>query len=243
MSITSEKLNQIQGLLDQGLTASKACEVLALMGLSMDPLELSEYKLWSDYLPIAQEHPYTPEQRYLHILWEAVDRTPISINVDFAIPFRTMIARKLFRRCGAGFIANEGCRFNFGNLIEVGDYVCWNHCCYIDAKGGVKFGDYSMMTEYSRIFTHGHSESDHELRSYAPVEIGPYAKVYTNCTLLPGVHIGRGAIVATGSVVTKDVPPYTLVAGIPAKPIRDRKTACKSDEELNHFMFPDHQFQ
>ena len=243
MSITGDKLNQIQSLLDQGLNAERACEVLRVMGIAMEPKELAEYRLWNDYLPIAEAHPYTEEQRYLHILWECVDRAPISINVDFAIPFRTMIAHKLFKRCGKGFIANEGCRFNFGNLIEVGDYVCWNHCCYIDAKGGVKFEDYSMMTEYSRIFTHGHSESDHELRSYAPVEIGAYAKVYTNCTLLPGVHIGRGAIVATGSVVTKDVPPYTLVAGIPAKPIRERRTDGKSDEQLNHYMFPNKSFQ
>ncbi len=243
MSITSDKLNRVQEILRNDLTAETASQVMALIGLPVEAAELKEYRLWGDYLPKAEEFPYTESQRYLHILWENIDRSPLCINVDFAIPFRTLIAQKLFKKCGKGFVANEGCRFNYGHLIEVGDYVCWNHCCYIDSKGGVKFDDYSMMTEYSRIFTHGHSESDHEVRSYAPVEIGAYAKVYTNCTLLPGVHIGRGAIVATGAVVTKDVPDYTLVGGVPAKPIRERKTDGKEDSELNHYMFPDKAFQ
>ena len=241
--MTKEKLNYIQFILNGPLDAQATAKVLDLLGLHVDLDELKEFRLWGDNLPVAKEHPYTDTQRNLHILWECLDRSPLAINVDFAIPFRQMIAQRLFKHCGKGFVANEGCRFNFGNLIEVGDNVCWNHCCYIDSKGGVKFDDYSMMTEYSRIFTHNHSESDHELRTYAPVEIGAYAKVYTNCTILPGVKVGKGAIVATGAIVTKDVPEFTLVAGIPAKPIRERKLDGKREEGLNHYMFPDHSFQ
>ena len=73
------------------------------------------------------------------------------------------------------------------------------------------------------IFTHSHSESNHEERTYAPVVIGEYAKVYSASTILPGVTVHTGGIVATGAIVTKDVPAWTVVAGIPAKPIRPRK--------------------
>ena len=129
------------------------------------------------------------------------------------------------------------------DLIEVGDNVSWNHCCYIDSKGGVKFEDFSIITEYTKIFTHGHSEQNHEDRTYKSVVIGKYAKVYTNSTVLPGVTIGEGAIVATGAIVTKDVEPYTLVGGIPAKEIRKRKADQIGDEEFNQYMFVEGKFQ
>ena len=119
--------------------------------------------------------------------------------------------------------------------------MAWNHCCYFDSKGSIKFEDYSMITEYTKIFTHSHSESDHIVRSYAPVVIGEHAKVYTNCTVLPGVTIGKGAIVATGSVVTKSVDDFTLVAGIPAKPVRQRKT--DGNEFFNHYTLKNNMFQ
>jgi len=56
----------------------------------------------------------------------------------------------------------------------------------------------------------------------APVEIGDYAWVCSRSIILPGVKVGEGAVVACGAVVTKDVEPYTVVGGIPAKKIADR---------------------
>jgi len=244
MGSTDEKLQRIQQFVKEGLTTDSMTEVLRLIGFSCEKEEIESFRLWNDYLPRAEEYPYTQEQRYLHILWELIDRVPLGINCAFSIPFRRILAKKLFKKCGDGFIANEGTRFNFGNLIEVGDNVAWNHCCYIDAKGGVKFGDYSMMTEYAKIFTHGHSESDHMIRTYNGVEIGEYAKIYTASTVLAGVHIGKGAIVATGAVVTKDVDDFTVVAGIPAKPVRKRRTEeGETPEELNHYTLKDKWFQ
>lgn len=244
MKNTGFLLEQFENLIANGLDNEAMVTAFSLIGFDgYEKEDFDPFKLWSDYLPVADEHPYTEVQRNLHILWEALDRSPLSINVDFAIPLRRMIAQKLFKKCGAGFIANEGCRFNYGHLIEVGDGVTWNHCCYIDSKGGVSFGDFSMVTEYTKIFTHGHSESDHMERSYSPVKIGKYVKIYTACTILPGVELGDGAVVATGSIVTKSVAEKTMVAGIPAKPVRDRKTEDKPLEDLNHYTLKDKAFQ
>ena len=243
MASTQQLLSDIQRLVEVGLDDQNTLKVLEMLGVNgLDETLLSEFRLWGDYLPRAEEFPYTKEQRNLHVLWEALDRTPFAINCAFSIPFRATIAKHLFKKCGDGFIANEGCRFNYGHLIEVGNNVSWNHGCYVDAKGGVTFGDFSIMTEYTRIFTHGHSESDHEQRSYAPVIIGPYAKLYTACTILPGVTVGEGAIVATCAVVNKNVDDFTLVAGIPAKPIRKRKSE-ETFVGLNHYMFANKVFQ
>lgn len=244
MNRVDKDLNKIEELINSGLDSEKMLAALKIIGVdNMDAESLENFKLWGDYLPRVVDFPYTQEQRYLHMLWEIIDRVPLGINCAFTIPFRQIIAKKLFKKCGEGFIANEGCRFNYGHLIEVGDNVTWNHCCYIDSKGGVKFGDFSMITEYTKIFSHGHSEADHMERSYAPVEIGSYAKVYTACTVLPGVKIGTGAIVATGAIVTKSVDDFTLVAGIPAKPLRKRKMNGDKLDNLNHYTMMDKFFQ
>ena len=57
----------------------------------------------------------------------------------------------------------------------------------------------------------------------APTEIGEYAWICSRSIILPGVKVGEGAIVASGAIVTKDVPPYAIVGGIPARIIGERE--------------------
>jgi acetyltransferase-like isoleucine patch superfamily enzyme len=75
------------------------------------------------------------------------------------------------------------------------------------------------------------------------VVIEDYAKIYTGVTLLPGVTIGEGAIVAAGSIVGKDVEPYTVVAGVPAKFIRERRNEENRGAQLEHIWLHDGMFQ
>lgn len=242
MNIIDEKLSEISKLADDGMTCRNAVRALEIIGISgYDEKLLKEFKLWNDYMPLELE--YDECRRNLHILWDSVDRVPLGVNCAFAIPFRQIVAKKLFKSCGDGFVANEGCRFNFANNIEIGRNVSWNAGCYLDAKGGIKLGDFSMLTEYVKIFTHSHSEGDHMVREYSGVEIGDYAKVYTAATILPGVKLGKGAIVATGAIVTKSVDEFTLVGGIPAKPMRKRNFDGNDLKEMNQYMMKDRLFQ
>ncbi len=244
MSILDEKLKQISLLVEEGMNAKNTVKALELIGIDGYDEELvRSFKLWGDYMPISDQTPYSEERRNLHILWDSIDRVPLGVNCAFAVPFRQLIAKKLFKKCGDGFVANEGCRFNYADRIEIGENVSWNAGCYIDSKGGVKLGDFSMLTEYVKIFTHSHSESDHMQREYKPVEIGAYAKVYTNATILPGVTLGTGAVVATGAIVTKSVDDFTLVSGIPARVQRMRRFDGEKLEEMNQYMMKDKLFQ
>lgn len=244
MDVIQNKLNDFQKLVDEGMDAKNTVLALKLIGIDgYDEDTIKSFKLWGDYMPMSDENPYTEAQRNLHILWESVDRVPLGVNCAFAVPFRQIIAKKLFKKCGDGFVANEGCRFNYANQIEIGDNVSWNAGCYIDSKGGVKFGDFAMLTEYVKIFSHSHSEHDHMQREYNGVEIGPYAKVYTNASILPGVKLGTGAVVATGAIVTKSVDDFTLVSGIPARVQRMRKFDGKDLKEMNQYMMKNRLFQ
>ena len=243
MNFSQTKLSAMQRFFADPIDATAASAILAELGYTMSPDEIADYRLWTDYMPLYDECPYTEEQHHLHLVWELLDKSPLGLNCAFAIPFRQMIAKRLFKRCGEGFVCADGCRFNFGNRIEIGDNVSWNMGCYIDAKGGVVMEDYAMLTEYVKIFTHNHSEVDHMQRTYAPVHVGAYAKLFTNCTILPGVTVGTGGMVATGAIVTKDVPDYTLVAGIPAKPQRERKVKSTDPAVYNQYMLKDRIFQ
>lgn len=65
----------------------------------------------------------------------------------------------------------------------------------------------------------------------APIVVEQHAWIATRATILPGVRIGEGAVVGVGAIVTEDVPPYTVVAGIPARVIRQLATPQRKEEE------------
>ncbi len=228
-------LKEIGGIIENGLDAAGALYILKILdGPRYSKEFIEELTLYSELLPLGREKPFSPEQRYLHFLWDAFDKLPICLNANVGILFRRLIAERLFKKCGAGFIAEENFRFNFGQNIEAGDFVFLNRGVFIDSKGGVIIGNNVGITEDVRIFTHSHSEASHITREYKPVIIKDYAKIYTGAVILPGVTVGEQAIVASHSLVTKDVPANTLVAGMPAQVIRERKTEGKVGEELDN---------
>jgi len=241
---TDNLLQQCNEIFENRLNASNASSLLKLIGLDFPEEILKELRIYSDTLPVGVHiNPYSQEERLVHFIWDAFEKTPYSLLVDFSIPFRRMLAKKLFKKCGINFCSESNVSFNYGHQISVGDDVFFNRGVFIDSKGGVIIGDSVCLTEDVRIFTHNHSESVHHQRVYSPVTINSYAKIYTGATILPGVSIGEGAIVAAGSIVSKDVPSYCVVAGAPAKIIRRRKNDGNTLSELEHIWLSDGQFQ
>lgn len=93
----------------------------------------------------------------------------------------------------------------------------------LDGRGGLEIG-HDIFLLRATIITAMHDLDDPAFKTlYRRVVIEPYAIVFGGATILPGVTIGRGAVVATGAVVSKDVEPMTIVAGNPARVIRERK--------------------
>jgi len=121
----------------------------------------------------------------------------------------------------------------FFNLYRKGfnGFVCGNHCfigeeCLLDLADSIILGDHVTLAERVTILTHINvGFKDHPLQSFflastSPVTIGTGSFIGTNATILPGVKIGRKAVVAAGAVVSKDVPDQTVVGGVPARVIR-----------------------
>lgn len=238
------RLTAIEGVLDTGLGEDELAEVLGLMGAAGFPREvIGGMRLYSDYLPKVDELGFTERQRHLHFLWECLDRLPIGLVVDFSFPFRRMVAERLFKRCGARFNAEQNVQFNFGHNLEAGSDVFLNRNVFLDTKGGIELGDGVGMGEGVFVFTHAHSESFHRERTYGKVTVGAYAKIYACSMVLPGVTVGEQAIVAAKSMVAHDVPPNTVVAGVPAKVVRERRNQGRSGSDLGHVWLKDGAFQ
>ena len=95
----------------------------------------------------------------------------------------------------------------------------------VDARGGITIGDNVTVASYCKMVTAKHDIEDPLFKaSESPITIEDYAWICTGATILGGVTVGRGAVVMAGAVVTKDVPPMTVVGGVPAKFVKDRKT-------------------
>ncbi len=229
------RLRQIKPLVKGVLDAEDTVEVWSIIGGGgLQPEDLENGVLYSETLPRGREPGFTAKQRHLHFLWDAFDKLPLSLLVPFSIPFRRMLAGQLFQDRGVAFVCEENVRFNIGQNISVGENVFFNRGVFIDSKGGVEIGNSVCLTEDIRIFTHAHDEHSHMVRSYNKVVIEDHAKIYSGAVIMPGVTIGAEAIVAAGALVNKDVPPGMVVAGSPAKIVRERHSLGRHGDDLDH---------
>ncbi|HEY9723192.1 MAG TPA: acyltransferase, partial [Oscillatoriaceae cyanobacterium] len=93
----------------------------------------------------------------------------------------------------------------------------------LDGRGGLTIGASVSIAPEVCLLTADHDPQSPDFAGRtAPITIEDHVWLGTRATVLPGVRIGRGAIVAAGAVVTRDVAPHTIVGGVPAKPIGQR---------------------
>lgn len=111
---------------------------------------------------------------------------------------------------------------DFGKNIQFGKDVFINSGCHFQDQGGITVGDGSLIGHNVVLATINHDLDPAQNRKnhYAPITIGNHVWIGSNATILSGVTIGDWAVVAAGAVVTKDVPPRTVVGGVPAKVIK-----------------------
>jgi acetyltransferase-like isoleucine patch superfamily enzyme len=113
--------------------------------------------------------------------------------------------------------------FATGWSLRIGAHTAINRRCYLDARQGIEIGSNVNVSPEVYILTYQHDAQSPTFASYgAPVVIEDHAWIGVRAVLLPGVRIGEGAVVAAGAVVASNVPPYTIVAGVPATVKKER---------------------
>ncbi len=144
-------------------------------------------------------------------------------------PLSRLIRAGLLRRFGARLAKGTTVRrsyFGGAKVKLVAGERCWiSRHCYFDFAGSITLGDDVVVGHGVTFVTASHSlgESSRragDFRGY-PILIENGVWIGANATILPGITIGRGAVVAAGAVVTKNVPPDVIVAGVPARVLRE----------------------
>lgn len=150
-----------------------------------------------------------------------------------AIAFRLPLVAprmRLYDRLGVQFEDHRRCmvmlrctfRAPWGVRIGRGSII--GRECFLDGRGGLEIGRNVNISSYTLMITGSHELNSPDFSSsFKPIVIEDHVWIGSRATILQGVTIGRGAVVAAGAVVTKDVPPMTVVGGVPAKPIRKRE--------------------
>lgn len=117
---------------------------------------------------------------------------------------------------------------NLAKRVSIGASTLINRRCTLDFRGGLWIGANVSMSPEVMVLTASHQMDDPGFALVnLPVVIEDYAWIGTRAMILPNVTIGRGAVVAAGSVVTRDVPPMTVVAGVPARPVGTRDSGLE----------------
>jgi maltose O-acetyltransferase len=133
------------------------------------------------------------------------------------------------------------CFIAFNNII-IGHNTIINRRCYLDGRGGIKIGNNVSISPEVYIISLSHDANDREYRIFGKItQIDDHAWIGSRAILMPGVVVGEGAIVGAGAVVTKNVAPYTIVGGNPAKEIGKRKSDL--NYSLNFYSFFDTDIQ
>jgi acetyltransferase-like isoleucine patch superfamily enzyme len=156
------------------------------------------------------------------------------VGDDVTIYAGALLLRPELIAVGEGSRIDDFTRIEGGQGVEIGRYVHISSFCSIFAGGRALVGDYACMAEGSRILT-GSEQLDAAMSSVAPTEwrrvetgtsiLDHLAFLGTNAVMMPGVVVGVGAVVGAGSVATRDVAPWEVWAGVPARKIAERDPA------------------
>ncbi len=157
-------------------------------------------------------------------LWN--DLTSLLLTMTGYVPshrFRYFVYRSFGIKLAQTSSIHTRARFSNPQGLSIGENTIISGECIFDARQGISIGSCVNIANEVFIYTMEHDIDDPFFAATGgSVVIEDYAYIGPRVTILPGVRIGYGAVVGAGAVVTKDVPPYMFVGGVPAKVIRER---------------------
>ena len=189
----------------------------------MDPETLPQQAFWPNLLRVAVEEmePVLSRRLFAHV--------STNLPAQSFSRARTALLRRAGVHIGARSLVQGAMRITGDgdacDKISIGTFTLVSGNLHCDVGATIRIGDRVRIGHDVSLLTVDHHIGAEDMRAgerkYGPIEIGDGAWLASRVVVLPGVSIGAGAIVAAGSVVTRDVPPNTLVVGVPARVVRD----------------------
>lgn len=166
-------------------------------------------------------------------LFQEAIKITMEMNHSYHTPeeLRELMGRLTGKRVDDTFRLFPPFYTDFGKNITIGKDVFINSGCHFQDQGGIEIGDGALIGHNVVLATINHDTIPGNGRKnhYAPIQLGKHVWIGSNATVLPGVTVGDWAVVAAGAVVTRDVPPYTIVGGVPARIIKNVKEKAVSE--------------
>ncbi len=140
---------------------------------------------------------------------------------------KRFMLKGIFKHVGTNVNIRPNIKFAVGYNISIGNDSGLGEECFLQDLAEINIGNFVLMAPYVMVLTANHCMKRDELIMNQGIEasgvsIGDDVWIGIRAIILPGVQIGKGAVVAAGAVVTRDVEPYSIVAGVPAKKIGER---------------------
>lgn len=163
-------------------------------------------------------------------LWYSFDRiVPGGQNVWLGVLLRRLLARHIFKRCGENFKCFQHTEFSFGYNLEVGDDVVVHRHVLLDDRGGIVLGNRVSISDYANVYSHTHSIVEQRDVTNARTVIEDDVRITYHATVLAGVRVRQNGMVGAMALATKDVRPYHVYVGIPAKSVRVKPNAPQDE--------------
>jgi acetyltransferase-like isoleucine patch superfamily enzyme len=196
---------------------------------SLDPRNIS---LEPEYYSDCDDEKFQKVKPLLW-LWYSFDRTVIGgQNVELGVKLRRILAARIFKRCGRNFKAFQNVEFSFGYNMEVGDDVVVHRHVLLDDRGGIVLGNRVSISDYANVYSHTHSIVEQKDVTNAVTRLDDGVRITYHATVLAGVHVNTEGMVGAVAVATKDVRPYHVNVGIPAKSVRVKPNAPSGPENV-----------
>jgi acetyltransferase-like isoleucine patch superfamily enzyme len=188
---------------------------------SLDPRNTT---LEPEYYGDLDAAKYAPRKPLIWF-WMMYDRSPVGLNHWLGFRMRAMLAKHVFKHCGNNVKIFHGVEVSFGYNLTVEDNCTIHKYVLLDDRGELIIHEGSSVSDYANVYTHSHDLNDGMIITNHKTELGPKARVTYHATVLSGVRVGEHGLVGSIGVASKDVPPYNIVAGVPAKTIKVKTIA------------------
>jgi len=173
------------------------------------------------------------ERKPLIWFWMMYDRSPVGLNHWMGYRMRYMLAKHIFKYLGKNVKIFHGVEVSFGYNLTVEDNCTIHKYVLLDDRGEIIIHDGTSISDYANVYSHAHDLNDGMIVNNHKTEIGPKARITYHATVMSGVTVKEHGLVGSMGVASKDVEPFHIVGGIPAKPLKVKPIA---PEEIRRAM-------
>src|SRR5579859_524733 len=165
------------------------------------------------------------ERKPLIWFWMMFDRSPAGLNHWLGFRLRAMLAKHVLKHMGKNVKIFHGVEVSYGYNLTIEDSCTIHKYVLLDDRGEIIIHEGSSISDYANVYSHDHDLNDGMIVTNRKTEIGPRARITYHATVMSGVRVHEHGLVGSMGVATKDIEPYTIAVGIPAKPVKVKTIA------------------